>query len=139
MTDSRKPLHLGVFLGMSAGAYALSLAAVTAFQSGTEAALIADHAPTQAAIEGLASRNDLLEATARDAGDAFDRANGAYDRVGKTLTAVEAQLATLAKTVGKVNGAAKALPGQVALPKVGRAPATVRAPAVHATTAASGG
>lgn len=138
MTDTRRPLHIGVFLGLSTTAYALSLAGVTALQSGSEAASMADRAPTRTAISALTAQNDALEATARDAGAAFDRANGAYDRVGRTIAEVEAQMASLAGAVGKVNGAAKALPGRVALPTVGRAPASAKAPAVHATTGASG-
>jgi hypothetical protein len=139
MTDARRPLHLVAFLGLSTCVYSVSLAAVTAFQSGTDAAAVADRAPVQVALDGLSSRNDALEASSTTAGDAFDRATGAYDRVGRTIAQVEAQLADLAKTVGKVNGAAKALPGKVALPSIVRAPASVKAPAVHATTGASGG
>ena len=139
MTDARRPLHLGVFLGLSTTAYALSLAAVTALQSGAEATIAADQAPTRTAITDLATQNDALDATAQDAGLAFDRANGAYDRVGRTIAQVEAQIAGLAGAVGKVNGAAKALPSKVALPTIGRTPSSVRAPAVHATTGASGG
>ena len=139
MTDRRRPLHLGIFLGLSAGAYGLSLAGVTAFQAQSEAAIAADQGPTQDAIASLGDTNDSLAANADQAGQAYDRATGEYDRVGKTLADVEAQLARLAKAVGGVDGAAKSLPSHASLPKVSHSVGTVAAPAVHATTKASGG
>lgn len=139
MTEHRRPLHVGVFLGLSAGAYALSLATVTALQAQSEASVMADRAPTSRAIVELAAQHDLLEADARDAGLLYERATGAYDRVGRTLGDVEAQLGTLARVVEAVDGAARALPDRVALPPVSRAITRVGPPAVHATTAASGG
>lgn len=139
MTDARRPLHVGVFLGLSAGVYAISLAAVTTLQAQSEMAVVADRAPTAQAIAELAAQNDSLEATARRAGRTYDRATDAYDRVGRRLADVEAQLTSLADVVGAVNGAAQALPDRVALPRITRAVTTVSRPTVHATTAASGG
>lgn len=139
MTDARRPLHVGVFLGLSAGVYAISLAAVTALQAQSEMAVVADRAPTARAIAELAAQNDSLEARARRAGRTYDRATDAYDRVGRKLADVEAQLTSLADVVGAVNGAAQALPDRVALPRITRAVTTVSRPTVHATTAASGG
>lgn len=139
MTEARRPLHVGVFLGLSAGAYAISLAAVTAFQAQSEVAVAADRAPTTQAIAELAAQHDSLESKTRSAGRTYDRATDAYDRVGRTLVDVESQLASLAAVVGAVDGAAKALPDRVALPRINRAVTTVSRPTVHATTAASGG
>lgn len=146
MTDLKRPLHLGVFLGLSAGAYATGLAAVTWLQVQSEAALLEDRAPAAQAIESLAAQNDSLATSARQAGVTYRRATDAYDLVGQTLADVEAQLADLGGLVGEVDGAARALPDRVALPRinraatvVGRAPVAVGQPTVHATTAASGG
>lgn len=138
MTDARRPHHVAVFLGLSAGAYALSLAAVTALQARSEAAVAADRAPTARAIDMLAAQHDSLEADARRAGLTYGQAAGAYDRVGQAMADVEAQLAGLATIVADVDGAARALPDHVALPRISRTVSTVR-PTVHATTAASGG
>lgn len=139
MTDARRPVHVGVFLGLSAGAYALSLAGVTALQAQSEAAIAADRVPTAEAISQLAAQNDSLEADARRARLTYDRAMGAYDRVGQTLAEVEGRLGELAKTVEAVDGAARALPDRVALPKVSRTVTSIKSPTVHATTSASGG
>jgi methyl-accepting chemotaxis protein len=139
MTDARRPLHVGVFVGLSAGAYALSLAGVTALQARSEAAIAADRVPTADAISQLAAQNDSLEANARRAGLTFDRAAGAYDRVGQAMADVEGRLGELAKTVQAVEGASRALPDRVALPQVNRTVTTIKSPTVHATTSASGG
>jgi hypothetical protein len=139
MTDARRPLHVGTFLGLSAGAYALSLAAVTALQAQSETAIAADRAPTVQAISRLAVQIDSLEANARHAGLTFERATGAYDRVGQTMVDVETQLGELAKAVEAVDGAARALPDHVALPRVSPTVTSIRTTKVHATTAASGG
>jgi hypothetical protein len=139
MTDARRPLHVAVFLGLSAGAYAVSLAGVTALQARSEAAVLVDRAPTAQAIAEIAARHDALEAKADRTTAAFQRAAGAYDAVGRTLTDVEAQLSGLADAVGTIQGTAQGLPTRVALPRVSRAATAVSRPTVHATTAASGG
>lgn len=139
MTERRRPLHVGVFLGLSAGAYALSLAGVTALQAQTEAATTADRSPAAEALAGLAAQHDSLEADAMRAGFAYERATGAYDRVGQALADVETQLGQLATIVQAVDGAARALPNRVALPAVSRTVTRSRPATVHATTAASGG
>lgn len=139
MSDVRRPLHVGAFIGLSACVYAVSLAGVTALQAQSEAAVAADRGPTADAISQLAAQNDWLETNARRAELAYDRAMGAYDRVGLTLTEVEGRLGELATTVQAVDGAARALPDRVALPPVSRTATTFRSPTVHATTSASGG
>jgi hypothetical protein len=139
MTDPRRPLHIGVFVGLSGGVYALSLAGVTVLQSRTEAAIAADRVPTADAISQLAAQGDSLEANARRARLAYSDAMGAYDRVGQALAEVEGRLGELAKTVQAVDGASRALPDRVALPRVNRTATTIRIPTVHATTSASGG
>lgn len=139
MADARRPLHVGVFVGLSAGIYALSLAGVTAIQAQSEAAIAADRVPTADAIARLAAQNDSLEANARRAGRAYERAVGAYDRVGQAMAEVEGRLGELATTVRAVDGASRALPDRVALPRVNRTATTIKSPTVHATTSASGG
>ena len=139
MTDRRWPLHIGVFLGVSAGAYALSLAGVTALQARSEAATVADRGPTAEAIARLAARNDSLEATALNAGQTYERATGSYDRLAQAMPDVEIQLGDLARIVEAVDGAARALPDRVALPPVSRTVTRAKPATVHATTAASGG
>jgi hypothetical protein len=139
MTEARRPLHVVVYLGLSAGVYAVSLAAVTAHQANSEAAVVTDRAPTALAIAGLSAANDRLETRANLVGGTYERATGAYDRLGQALADVEAQLAGFADLVGAVNGASLALPDRVALPNLTRTVTPVSRPTVHATTAASGG
>jgi ABC-type transporter Mla subunit MlaD len=139
MTDARRPVHVGVFLGLSAGAYALCLAVVTSLQAQSEAAVMRDRGPTVAAIAALAAHNDALEADARHAGRTYERAAGAYGAVGQSLADVDAELAQLARLVGQIDGAAQSLPDRVALPQVSGTIRNVSRPAVHATTGASGG
>jgi hypothetical protein len=139
MTDARRPLHVGGFAGLSACVYAVSLAGVTALQAQSEVAIAADRVPTAVAISHLAAQNDWLEANALRSGLAYVRAMGAYDRVGQTMAEVEGRLGELAKTVQAVDGASRALPDRVALPRVNRTVPTIKSPTVHATTSASGG
>jgi hypothetical protein len=138
VSESR-PLHLGVFLGLSASAYALSLACVTALQAESEAAVAASRLPAEEAIGALAARNDLLEVDGARARLAYEQATGAYDRVTRSLSNVEARLADLSTTVRSVDGAARSLQVNVPLPPVSGTVTTAGPPPVHATTAASGG
>jgi hypothetical protein len=139
MTDRRLPLHLGTFLGVSAGAYALSLVAVTALQAGSDGAVIAARAPTVEALAELAARNGSLLDDARRARLTYEQAMTIYRGMGTTLTDIDDQIAKLAAAVEKVDGLARALPDHVALPAINRTIRTVTVPTVHATTGASGG
>lgn len=139
MIDRRLPLHIGTFLGVSAGAYALSLVAVTAFQARSDGAVIAARAPTVQVLAELEAKNESLLTDARRARLTYEQAMATYRRLGTTLTDVDDQMAKLAKTVENVGGLARALPDHVALPAVNRTIRTIAAPTVHATTGASGG
>jgi hypothetical protein len=138
MTERRRPLHLAVALGVSAGVYAVSLAAVTSLQADQEAAMAAERAPTLDALASLRVANDRLGSRVLSAGSRYDAASNGYRRVTAGLEALDGRLDTLAASVAGIEGAAVALPARVPLPSVSRA-RTVTAPAVHATTSASGG
>ena len=60
MTESRRPIHLAVLVGVSAGAYAISLAGVTALQSTTDARIAAERAPADHAVDVMAVGHDRL-------------------------------------------------------------------------------
>jgi hypothetical protein len=139
MTDARRPAHLAVLLGASAGIYAVSLAGVTALQSATDRAVIDERTPLDAATVTLAGGHDAVETDLERAALGYGDAAASYDRVGPRLDAMERSLDALAGTVSQVSGAAEALPGHVALPVVTRAVTTKVAPVTHATTGASGG
>ncbi|MEW5992082.1 MAG: hypothetical protein AB1736_12155 [Chloroflexota bacterium] len=144
MTDVRRggtpvPAHLGVILGLSTGAYAVALAAVTGLQASTEATARAERAPTVAAIRDLAAGHDRLSARLDAARAAYEEAAGVYAGAGLGVADLEARLNDLAAAVTEVSGTAASLPAGVRLPPVSRTVTTISAPAVHATTAASGG
>ena len=79
MTDARRPLHLAVMIGASTAVYAASLAAVTAFQSSDDRALMQRQAPAEDAVTRLRTGHDRLETSIGQAADAYDRAAGSYD------------------------------------------------------------
>jgi hypothetical protein len=139
MTDTRRPVHLAVLVGLSATAYAISLAGVTALQSATDARIAADRAPAGRAADLLASGHDELEMTLDYATQSYGLAAGRYAELGTRIVDMETSLADLEKRVGKVTGAAKALPNHVSLPTISTSTRVVtRTKVVHATTGASG-
>ena len=138
MTDARRPVHLAVMLGASAGIYAVSLAGVTALQSAADRALIEDRAPLGEATRSLSGGHDGLETDLDRAAREYGAAAASYDRLGPRLDEVETSLDALAGTVSQVSGAARSLPGHVALPAVTRPVSSRPAPVTHATTGASG-
>jgi hypothetical protein len=141
MTEPRRPVHLAVLVGVSAGAYAAALAGVTALQSATDARITAERAPAGHAVDVMAGDADELETSLDAATHAYTVAAGRYERLVPQLTGLETSLDALGKRVSKVTGAANALPGQVnvSLPRVSTSTRTVtRTKVVHATTGASG-
>jgi hypothetical protein len=139
MTDKRRPVHLAVLVGMSASAYAISLAGVAALQSATDAQVAADRAPAGAAADALASGHDQLERSLDEASRAYVVSSERYARVGTGLVDMETSLDALGTRVEKVTGAAKALPGRVSLPTISSSARVItRTRVVHATTGASG-
>ncbi len=135
--ERRRPLHLAVTLGVSAGVYAASLAAVTSFQTGQDALAAASAAPAEAALAALRDANDRLARGVDAASAAFEAAGTGYRRVAAGLAGTDARLGKLAASVSSIEGAAVRLPASAPLPAV----ASVRyvaAPVVNATTGASG-
>jgi hypothetical protein len=137
MTERRRPVHLAVALGVSAGVYAVSLAAVTGLQADADAALAIERAPAVAAIAELKGRNDRLAARINAVGAAYGAAADRYRDVARGLDALDGPLAALATTVAGIEGATTSLPARAPLPTVSRV-STMSAPTVHATTGASG-
>lgn len=145
MTESRRPVHLAVLIGVSASAYAVSLAGVTALQSATDTRIAAERAPAGHAADVLARDHDELEASLDEATQAYMRAADRYAGLGPRMVDMETSLATLGKRVAKVTGAANALPGRVSvsvsLPTISTSTRVVtrtQTKVVHAKTGASG-
>lgn len=140
MGETRRPIHLGIVIGISTGVYALSLAGVTGLQSGQNAQLAADRGPASDVAARLEAANAALEARLSAAQAAFDASVSSYSAVSDDLATYEGKLNALGKTVGSlVKGASVS----VSLPKGGSLPrvssgGSVAKPPVHTTTAASG-
>ena len=137
-TETRRPLHVGVLLGLSAGAYAITLAGVTGLQSTADEAAIEARQPALSALEAAAVEHDRLEAELSAARSSLATAGDDYDDVAARIGALQARLETLATTVGTLEGATLSLPTRIALPSAPRVPAAVSRPTTQATTGASG-
>lgn len=138
----KRPLHIGTFLGLSAGTYAVALAGVTGLQVATERDVAAARQPATAQVQLLAASHDKLDATIAAAGKTYERSAAAYAKMTSRLSALETRLNGLTGTVSALSGSTAALPTRVniSLPAVTRSAGVVAAPApaTHATTGASG-
>lgn len=140
MTDLRRTVHLAVLAGLSAGAYAGSLALVAMLQSSSDATLIAERAPLRTAADAITSSHDRLEAAVAAAEERYRRVADRYGALLPGIAGVETSLDGLARTTAAVTDSTLALPAHVRLPSVQAAPRVVRvaSPSSHATTGASG-
>jgi len=138
---TRRPLHVAVAVGVTAGLYAVSLAGVTALQAGTDARLAADRAPAAAAIAALRETHDATEADLTRIEAAYASAAAAYQAAVDAIGGHETALIDLGKRVAAVEGSAAALK----VPTIPRLPSVsttrtvyVSRPSTHACTTASG-
>jgi len=139
--DRRVPTHLAILIGISAGAYATTLAGVTALQSSQEARLMAQRLPTQQAAERAARTHGALEQAVAAAASRYAALADRYDQAGTDLGRVEIALDGLASRAATLTtSAAKLRVAPFRLPRVPRSVTrSVSPPRTHATTKASGG
>jgi len=128
-TEPRRPLHLLWLVGLSASIYAVNLALVAELQAAGDSQVADQQATSQAALDLLQAGDARLAGQVQQAATALQATNAGYGQAAQTLANLEKQLASL----GKSAGALRALP---ALPAVSSG--SVKAPAVHTTTGASG-
>jgi hypothetical protein len=134
------PARAGMLIGASAAVYAVSLAAVSGLQAGSDAELIARRQPWLDQVAQARAANDKLEAALLRAVDQAKALGASYGRAGDAVAAYEARLDALAALVADVEGTVASLPSRISLPKV-----TVRGavrsarPATSSTSGASGG
>ncbi len=135
----RIPPHIGVMLGVSTAAYAVTLAGVTGLQAASETSQIADRAPVVAGLQDLHARNGQLARDLAASANEYQMEATAYQGVGPRLADLETALAGLATSVKSIDGVSRSLPSHVSLPTISRVsgPAAA-APATSATTGASG-
>ena len=133
------PYHVAIAVGAAAGLYAVSLAAVTALQAGTDASVEAARRPSVEAIAALRASHDGMEAAVARIEADYAAAVDAYDALAARLADHETTLGGLAEVTGAIEGTAAALPSTIRLPALSRAATRVSSrPATNATTAASG-
>lgn len=133
----RVPAHVGVLLGASTAAYAVTLAGVTGLQAATDAEQAAEQAPAVAGLQDLAARNQALGNALAAAGQRYDELASAYTVAGGQLTDLGTALGGLSTSVQAIDGVSRSLPATAPLPKIGRA-SIGGAPATSSTTGASG-
>ena len=137
MADQRRPIHIGVVVGVSASLYAASLAAVTGLQAGRSASADEAAAPALGAVDELSTVHADLERRVAALRDAYNASAGTYEDSATRIAAYETAIRQLAGTVDAIAGSVQSMPSSVRLPSVPRA-AAGRAPTVHACTTASG-
>ena len=137
----RRPHHVGVVIGLSTGAYAMALAAVTSAQAAHDRGLIADREPMVDAVSLLASGHDRMQARIEAARSRYAAASDRYAQAAQQLGALQADLDRLARTLTRIEGTTFAAPPRIsapAAPGVRPPAATPAPPPTQATTGASG-
>jgi len=139
--QTRRPVHVVVALGVTAGLYAVSLAGVTALQAATDTRLAAERAPAAAAVDALRTSHDQAEAELARIAAGFSGDAATYQRIADGIASHEAALGVLGGRIAAVEGSAASLrvPTFSRLPTVSSRTIYVSArPASNACTAASG-
>ena len=129
-----------MLLGLSAAAYAASLAGVTWLQAEANQAVVAARGPAASAIATAQTRQDHVERTLTEARATLGSVERRLRSTADRLTDVQDRLDALVGRVADLEGRSLALPTRIGLPSAPSIPrAAVRAPVAHATTGASGG
>jgi len=106
---TRRPLHVVVAVGMTAGLYADSLAGVTALQSATDLKLAASRAPAAGAVAQLKSTHDEMESSLEELSRTYSKAANGYQAITSGIAGHEQALAALGKQVTAAARSAAAL------------------------------
>ena len=106
---TRRPIHVVVAVGMTAGLYAISLAGVTALQSASDLQLAAGRVPAADAVAGLKSAHDAMESSLGTLTGAYAHAADSYTGIANGIVGHEKALAKLGQQVQAAAGWAAAL------------------------------
>jgi hypothetical protein len=145
-----------VAVGLTTGAYALALVAVTQLQAGHDAALIEERAPAVEAIEMLGAHHDRMTDELSQARERYLAGAAVYNDLVGQLADVDEGIAKLDSTLAQIEAMGANLPGfpsgPIAITRSGggtRSKGTTTAPALapppapppptSASTGASGG
>jgi len=100
--EPRRPYHLGVAIGVTTGAYALSLMVASTLQIRNDRALIADRHPVEVAISVLGSNHDAMGSRLELARTRYADGADGYGTLVDRLEKMRARLATMNKTVAAI-------------------------------------
>jgi hypothetical protein len=100
--ETRRPLHIPVIVGVSAGLYAASLVACNTLQFATDRALIADRQPVAEAIDALRSHHARMTETLAAATERYSEAVGGYEGLTSDTEALRGRLAALAQEIAAI-------------------------------------
>ena len=117
-TDPKRPYHVGVALGLTAGLYAASLLATARLQIAADRDLIESRTPVEAAISALGDHHDWMDGRLEDARTQYSIGSTGYDTVRARLATLDEQLAKLNKIVEQVEKIGAAMPALLDLPGV---------------------
>ena len=140
MAARRPLLHLPALAAAGTTLYAASLEFVTDQQAATDARAVAQREPLRQAAVEAGSRGEQVAAAAQRAAEALQRASDGYAAALAESATVDEALRLLADRVAAATGAAASLPDriQLAAPRTSVVTVVTQAPAVQATTGASG-
>ena len=140
MPAKRPLLHLPALAAAGTALYAASLAFVTGQQASTDAQVVAAQEPMRRAAVDAAEGRDRATLAAGRAAESLQRAADGYAAAIAQWEPLDEALQRLADSVGSATGAAASLPDRIQLPAPRTTVVTVvtQAPAVQATTGASG-
>ena len=113
-TEPRRPYHLGVAIGVTTGAYALSLLVASSLQFEHDRALIADRQPVADAIDVLGDHHDDMALRLDAARAAYSTGADGYGALIVRLDTLRERLAAMDATVTAIeanSALAASIPG----------------------------
>jgi hypothetical protein len=156
--DARRPYHVGVAVGLTTGAYALALLAVTQVQAERDTALVEERAPAAQAIKLLDAHHDRMTTQLAQARERYLAGAAVYNDLVGQLADVDQGIANLDNTLAQIEAMGAVLPGfpsgpvavannggttkekgATTAPALAPPPAAAPPPPVSASTGASGG
>ena len=113
--EPKRPYHIGVAVGVTTGAYAISLMAASTLQIQHDQALIEDRQPVAAAIVVLGDHHDDMRSRLDEARVRYADGADGYGALIARLDAMRARLAAMDRTVTAIERAngvlAASIPG----------------------------
>jgi hypothetical protein len=116
--DTKRPYHVGVAVGVSAGVYAASMLATTQWQIEDDRALIADRRPVQTAIDLLDGHHDRLEIRLDRARLEYTAGATGYDSIADRVVRLGERLQAMDRTVRGIERLSASLSVDLSLPAV---------------------